>query len=72
MISKQEERHELPEGLSNPARGALLAEGIQHLEDLSAYTEKQILAIHGVGPKTIPTLREAMGKHGISFADESR
>jgi DNA-directed RNA polymerase alpha subunit len=61
-----------PEGgflakLSSPARNALLHEGIDTLQKLSAYTEKEILSIHGVGPASLPTLRASLAEAGLSF-----
>lgn len=35
--------------LSSPARNALLHEGIDTLEKLSMYTEKEIIKLHGIG-----------------------
>ena len=42
--------------LSAPARRALENKGITTEEQLSEFTEKQILALHGMGPSTIPKL----------------
>lgn len=53
--------------LGAPARRALENEGITALEQLSAYTEKDILALHGIGKSTIPKLNEALIKAGLSF-----
>lgn len=53
--------------LARPARGALEHEGITSLEKLSRYTEKEILGIHGVGPKSIPTLKNALAEVGLTF-----
>lgn len=53
--------------LSSPARSALLNQGIETLEQLSAYSEKQILKLHGIGPSTIPILRKALLEKGLTF-----
>jgi DNA-directed RNA polymerase alpha subunit len=53
--------------LSSPARSALEHEGITTLSRLSQYTEAQILALHGVGPKSLPTLRKALESQGKAF-----
>ena len=55
--------------LSAPARGALEHEGIVTLAQLSKYSEKDILRIHGIGPKSLPTLRQALSDAGMSFAE---
>ncbi|WP_379089038.1 RNA polymerase alpha subunit C-terminal domain-containing protein [Pedobacter sp. UC225_65] len=53
--------------LSAPARRALTNQGIISLAQLTSYTTKQILALHGVGPSTIPVLRTALAKQGLDF-----
>jgi hypothetical protein len=62
---------DLPRELSNPARNALTAAGIRHLDQVAAHTEAEILKLHGVGPKTIPVLRAALAAKGLSFAGEN-
>lgn len=53
--------------LSAPARRALEGKGITTLEQLSRFSEKEILDLHGVGPSSIPKLRLAMKSAGLSF-----
>ncbi|ALS75907.1 RNA polymerase alpha subunit C-terminal domain-containing protein [Planococcus rifietoensis] len=53
--------------LSAPARNALLGEQIDTLEKLSSYSEKDILALHGVGPASLPVLRRHLAQAGLSF-----
>ena len=55
-------------GLSAPARRALASAGITTLEDLSAWTESDLLDLHGIGPKALPPLREALAEAGLQFA----
>lgn len=55
-----------------PARRALENAGITTLEVLSAHTENQILALHGIGPSSIPKLREALSNVGLSFNEEGK
>lgn len=50
-----------------PARRAVEREGITTLAALSKYSEREILQLHGVGPSTIPKLREALNEGGLSF-----
>ena len=52
-----------------PATRALAAAGITTLPQVSALTEAELLAMHGVGPKAIRLLREAMAERGLTFAD---
>jgi DNA-directed RNA polymerase alpha subunit len=56
--------------LSNPARNALQANGITTLTELSQYTEREILKLHGMGPRSIPTLKQALMDAGLSFKEK--
>jgi len=53
--------------LSAPARRALEGAGIKTLSQLSKLTEKEILQLHGMGPASLPALRNALAKNGLSF-----
>ncbi|MCC6413374.1 MAG: hypothetical protein IT270_17060 [Saprospiraceae bacterium] len=53
--------------LGAPARRALENSGIKTLEQLSNYTEKDILKLHGMGKASIPTLKEALKSAGLTF-----
>lgn len=55
--------------LSAPARNALLREEIDTLEKLSGYSEKEILALHGVGPSSLPIFKRYLTQAGLSFKD---
>ncbi len=60
----------LPSGLSQPALRALQAAGISSLEQLSQVRETQLKRLHGMGPKGIETLRQALAARGLAFAPE--
>ncbi len=53
--------------LSNPARNTLLNEGIDSIQKLATYTEKEILALHGMGKASLPVLRQALESAGLAF-----
>lgn len=53
--------------LSAPARRALENNGITTLEELSRFSEKEILQFHGMGPASIPKLRNALAANGLRF-----
>lgn len=66
------ERERVPEkaflaALSAPARRALERVGIKTLEQLSAFTEKELLALHGFGPASLPKLKKALSEINLSF-----
>jgi DNA-directed RNA polymerase alpha subunit len=56
-----------PTKLSTPATRALLNAEIDSLKKLSTYSEEEILKLHGMGPGSLPLLREALKKAGLSF-----
>ena len=53
--------------LSAPARRALEHNGINTVEQLSQYSEKEILQLHGIGPASLPNLRTSLEEKGLSF-----
>ncbi|WP_205677804.1 helix-hairpin-helix domain-containing protein [Brumimicrobium salinarum] len=55
--------------LSAPARRALEHEGILSADQLSAYTEKDILKLHGVGPASMPTLKKKLSEKELKFKE---
>ena len=58
--------------LSAPARRALENAGITKIEQLAKKTEKEILKLHGMGPGSIPKLRNALQEVGLSFKKLSK
>jgi uncharacterized protein YdhG (YjbR/CyaY superfamily) len=53
--------------ISAPALRALAHVKINTLKDLSKWTEKELLQLHGIGPSTIPTLKEVLRTKKLSF-----
>lgn len=53
--------------LSAPARRALENNGITSLQQLSTYSEKEILQFHGMGPASLPKLKDALKANGLAF-----
>ena len=54
--------------LSAPARRALQNAGIATLTELSNYSEQEILDLHGMGPKSLTILRQALQEVKLDFA----
>jgi hypothetical protein len=50
-----------------PARRALQSAGITSLQQLGSWTEAELLALHGIGPTTIPKLKNALKAKGYSL-----
>jgi hypothetical protein len=57
-----------PPKLAKPAQRALAQAGYTRLEQLSKVTEAELAKLHGMGPKAIGQLREALTAVGKSFA----
>lgn len=53
--------------IGRPATSALLAIEVTSLEQIAAMSEAELLALHGVGPKAVRILREALGAEGRAF-----
>ena len=59
----------LPRGIGAPATRALAAVGCRTLRDVARMREADVAELHGVGPKALRVLREALAAEGLSFAD---
>lgn len=65
----QSEASELTPRIGKVARRELAAHGYTTYEQLSRATEKDLLAIHGVGPKATRILGEELAERGERFSD---
>ena len=63
--SDDQQPDDLPAGLSAPARRALAGAGVTRLEDVAAFTETELMKLHGMGPKALQTLRRALAAKGM-------
>ena len=52
-----------------PATRALANAGVTSLEDLTTWSEADLLALHGMGPKAVGILREHLAAQGLGLAD---
>ena len=53
--------------ISAPARRALENNGITTREQLSKYSEQEVLNFHGIGKTTIPKLKKALADVKLTF-----
>lgn len=60
---------EFPASVGKVAPRSLAAEGITTYEQLAEHTERDLLGIHGVGPKAIRVLREELESRGLRFRE---
>lgn len=58
----------LPPRVSKPAVRALHQHGVFTLEELATKSFKEVQAYHGVGPKVLRLLEEALAANGLSFS----
>jgi len=58
----------LPKGIGAPATRALTAAGYMRLEQLDGVSADRLGALHGVGPKAVRVLREALAERGMALA----
>ncbi len=64
--------HELPRGIGKPAERALTNAGYVCLEQFTQVSAAELLKLHGVGPKALGRIREALQAKGLAFAGEQR
>ena len=64
-----QQENDLPSNLSQPARRALLGAGYSRLEQFTKIREAEIKQLHGMGPKAIDQLRDALHARGLSFKE---
>lgn len=72
MMKKQTEtthpdRGAFPPGIGAPALRALQHDGVRSLADLAEREEKDLLALHGMGPRALGILRDALAASGRGF-----
>lgn len=54
-------------GIASPAKRALAAAGVTRVADLARFTEAEVKAWHGIGPRVIVALKELLEQHGVNF-----
>lgn len=57
--------------LSKPAQRALANAGIVRFADLARWTERDVAALHGIGPTAFPELRAGLAARGLSLRTEA-
>lgn len=54
--------------LAAPAMRALSGAGLASLTKLSRVSEAEVMALHGMGPNAMKTIKAAMNAKGLGFA----
>jgi len=60
---------DLPDAIGKTAARELSLHGITTLRQVAAHTKKELLAIHGVGPKAIRILGDTLAEKGLSYRE---
>lgn len=55
--------------LSNPARRALEYEGVNSFEKLASISKKELLKIHGIGPKSLPAIKRCLDSNEMKLME---
>ncbi|MEU2001732.1 hypothetical protein ACH47B_08945 [Rhodococcus sp. NPDC019627] len=55
--------------IGRPANSALLEAGITTLAQVAARSRRELLAMHGVGPKAVRILEGALEERGLAFVE---
>ena len=66
MRDRRDLERDLP-SIGGPARDALAVAGYTRLEQLTRVTERELLALHGVGPRAVRILRETLADRGLGL-----
>lgn len=61
---------EIPGRVGKPAARAFAAAGFSVVEQFAQVSAAEVAALHGVGPKAVVVLREALAELGLTFSDE--
>ena len=71
-MKSKETKTDFPAGMGKVAPRSLAIAGYTRLGQLTKVTDAELLKIHGVGPKAIRILREALKELGMSFAHSAK
>jgi hypothetical protein len=58
-----------PAGVGGPVLRALATAGIRSMRGLTRWTERDLAALHGMGPKGIRILKVALVEEGLAFRE---
>jgi predicted flap endonuclease-1-like 5' DNA nuclease len=64
---KKQPESEFPKGVAKPAIRALASVGVSRLDQVTRFSEAELLALHGMGPKAIRLIKEALRAKGKSL-----
>ena len=56
---------DFPPGIPQPAIRALVAAGYNRLDQLAGASEAALMSLHGIGPKAIRIIRQALAQRAL-------
>jgi predicted flap endonuclease-1-like 5' DNA nuclease len=74
-MSRQDDRTHpnraaFPAGIGGPALRALAHAGVRSVDDLTQWTEADLAKLHGMGPKALGVLRDALEASGRTLREK--
>lgn len=67
-MGKEQPEAEFPKGVSKPAQRALASVGVTRVDQLTRFTEAELMELHGMGPKALGILKDTLRAKGKSLA----
>jgi hypothetical protein len=61
-----------PKGVARPAQRALESIGVMRLDQATRFSERDLAALHGMGPKALEIIKAALKAQGKSLAKDRR
>jgi DNA-directed RNA polymerase alpha subunit len=68
----KEKNSDLRVKLAPPAQRAIRNAGITTLKQLSAFSEKEITELHGIGNHAMTAIKQALIENGMSFSKDKK
>ncbi|WP_437731707.1 DNA-binding protein [Sorangium sp. So ce1335] len=66
--TKEQPQSSFPKGIGKPAQRALASVGVSRLDQVTRFTEAQLMALHGMGPKAIGLIKAVLQADGKTLA----
>ncbi|MGR6997475.1 MAG: DNA-binding protein [Streptomycetaceae bacterium] len=67
MTEPRDTADDFPRGVAAPARRALNAAGYAALDQLAGVPRTELAALHGMGPRALDALQDALAERGLSL-----
>jgi hypothetical protein len=68
-MSQPDDDVDLPDNLGRPALRALHSAGITRIDQLTSWSKRELMALHGLGPKAIRLIEATLHDRGLGLRD---